>query len=213
MFYYCEIILIFFNFRDHAGGNEELIKIFPHVRVFGGEKSISGLNSLVKEGDNISFGGYSISVLETPCHTAGHIVYFIKNNSPPILFSGDTLFIGGCGRFFEGTASQMAIALLNKLSVLPKDTLVCCGHEYTISNLEFAQYVEPSNKKITEKLEWARKKREKNESTVPSTIGEELEYNPFMRVNSKEIRNTLNLTSKCSNEKVIGKLRDMKNSM
>ena len=107
----------------------------------------------------------------------------------------------------------MEEALMEKLYRLPKETLVCCGHEYTVSNLEFAAHVDPNNVKLKEKLKWAIERREKGLSTVPSTIGEEIEYNPFMRVDNKEIRNTIGVTASCSNAKVMELLREMKNTM
>ena len=101
---------------------------------------------------------------------------------------------------------------LEKLASLPKDTLVCCGHEYTINNLEFALSVEPDNEAIMKKLEWARNQREKGESTVPSTVGEEIEYNPFMRLNSASLRKTLNFDGTVSKYEVMAALRELKNS-
>jgi hydroxyacylglutathione hydrolase len=98
------------------------------------------------------------------------------------VFTGDTLFLGGCGRFFEGTAEQMYSALVEKLSKLDDDTKVFCGHEYSLQNLKYGNHVEPDNVTIQEKIEWSKAKREAGEPTVPSTIAEEKLINPFMRV-------------------------------
>ncbi|HBA40771.1 MAG TPA: hydroxyacylglutathione hydrolase, partial [Deltaproteobacteria bacterium] len=106
------------------------------------------------------------------------------------LFCGDTLFVAGCGRLFEGTAEQMHDSL-TKLRQLPEDTLVYCGHEYTEKNIQFALTLEPNNKHLTEKMQRARSLRAKGISTVPSTMAEEMETNPFLRWESKEIQDNL----------------------
>lgn len=105
-----------------------------------------------------------------------------SSNDEKAVFTGDTLFLGGCGRFFEGTAEQMYSALIEKLSSLPDETKVFCGHEYALQNLKFAQHVEPDNVNIASKIEWARCQRDNDKPTVPSTIAEEKLVNPFMRV-------------------------------
>lgn len=105
-----------------------------------------------------------------------------------VVFTGDTLFLAGCGRFFEGTAEQMYAALIEKLSALPDETSVYCGHEYSLQNLKFANHVEPENADILSKIEWSKAKREANEPTVPSTIAEEKQINPFMRVCTEAVQ-------------------------
>lgn len=104
------------------------------------------------------------------------------------VFTGDTLFLSGCGRFFEGTAEQMYSALIEKLSKLPDETKIFCGHEYSLQNLKYANHVEPNNEKISAKIEWSKAKRAAGEPTVPSTIAEEKEINPFMRVNTEAVQ-------------------------
>ncbi|XP_015597835.1 hydroxyacylglutathione hydrolase, mitochondrial isoform X2 [Cephus cinctus] len=156
---------------DHAGGNENLCKKFNNLQVYGGDDRIGALNCKVKQGDTIKIGNLEVTCLQTPCHTSGHICYYITNGSEtPAVFTGDTLFAAGCGRFFEGTAEQMYKALIEILGKLPDETNVYCGHEYTENNLKFAVYVEPENQDILKKIEWSREKREKQEPTVPSTI-------------------------------------------
>jgi hydroxyacylglutathione hydrolase len=104
------------------------------------------------------------------------------------VFTGDTLFLGGCGRFFEGTAEQMHSALIEKLSKLPDETKVFCGHEYALGNLKFGNHVEPDNKDILAKIEWTKAQRDQNLPSVPSTIGEEKLINPFMRVTTEPVQ-------------------------
>lgn len=104
------------------------------------------------------------------------------------MFTGDTLFIAGCGRFFEGSASDMYRALVEILGALPPSTRVYCGHEYTVKNLKFAATVEPNNSAVAEKLAWAKAQTSKRQPTVPSTIAEEHTFNPFMRVRETSVQ-------------------------
>ncbi|XP_068885643.1 hydroxyacylglutathione hydrolase-like protein isoform X4 [Aphelocoma coerulescens] len=169
---------------DHARGNEELAQLFPGLHVFGADERIGALTHKVTHGQELTFGAIRVRCLFTPCHTSGHMCYFMwEDDSPdaPALFSGDTLFVGGCGQFFEGTAEQMHANLTQILGTLPKDTKVFCGHECTVRNLKFALKVEPENEMVKEKLAWARRDDE-DLPTVPSTLQEEFLYNPFLRV-------------------------------
>nr|XP_022916686.1 hydroxyacylglutathione hydrolase, mitochondrial isoform X1 [Onthophagus taurus] len=175
---------------DHAGGNETLIKKSKGaLQVFGGDHRIGALTNEVKHGDQFAIGDIHVTCLFTPCHTSGHICYYMNSaGQQPAVFTGDTLFIGGCGRFFEGTAEQMYCSLIEKLSMLPDQTRVFCGHEYTLQNLKFAQHVEPNNKVIEQKIAEAQAKRDNKEPTVPSTIGDEKKINPFMRVTEPSVQ-------------------------
>jgi hydroxyacylglutathione hydrolase len=110
------------------------------------------------------------------------------------VFTGDTLFVAGCGRFFEGNATQMHHALLNVLGQLPEETRVYCGHEYTVANLKFSLHVEPDNQATRDKLKWAEEQRSKQQRTIPSSIGQELACNPFMRVNLDKLKMRYNQT-------------------
>jgi len=180
---------------DHAGGNEELCKLVKGLTVCGGDERIGALNKKVEDGDKLKIGNLDITCIFTPCHTMGHICYLVEGSSnAPALFSGDTLFVGGCGRFFEGTPQQMHEALIEKLSKLPDNSNVYCGHEYTIQNLQYALHVEPDNKELIEKLSWAKGRRERNLPTVPSTLGEEKTYNPFMRTSQPSVQQHVQLT-------------------
>jgi len=169
---------------DHAGGNEEMTKKYKGIQVIGGDDRVQVLTKKVSHNDTLQVGGINIRCLFTPCHTSGHICYRLTHTNTPdqAVFTGDTLFLSGCGRFFEGTPMQMHHALIDVLGKLDNQTHVFCGHEYSIQNLSFAKTVEPSNTHLLSKLDWCRTQREKKLPTVPSTIGEEKQYNPFMRV-------------------------------
>lgn len=153
---------------DHAGGNEKLVSKFnKSLKVYGGDDRIGALTDKVKQDDVIRLGNLTIRCLFTPCHTTGHICYYIDSpNGERAVFTGDTLFSGGCGRFFEGNASDMHSALIGKLAKLPNETNVYCGHEYTLQNLAFGKHVEPNNQDILKKIEWCKKMRTDNIPTV-----------------------------------------------
>ncbi|KAF4519219.1 hypothetical protein B566_EDAN015325 [Ephemera danica] len=177
---------------DHAGGNEELVKTAgTALNVLGGDERVGAMNRQVSHGDTLQLGSLNIKCLATPCHTSGHICYFVEHaqsGDPPAVFTGDTLFVAGCGRFFEGTPIQMHRALIEILGSLPSETEVYCGHEYSVQNLKFAMHVEPNNTDIQDKMAWAKAQRSKNVPTVPSTIGEEKKINPFMRVTEASVQ-------------------------
>jgi len=169
---------------DHVGGNLKLLQQFQ-VPVYGpGSELISTVTNPLKEGDSVYLPELSLrlSILDIPGHTAGHIAYYGAN----LLFCGDTLFSCGCGRLFEGTAQQMYISL-NKLAKLPDETVVYCGHEYTLANINFARLVEPENQAITQLQILAEKQRKSDLPTLPSTIAKEKACNPFLRCNQPEV--------------------------
>lgn len=174
--------------RDHTGGNPGLLEHWP-LEVYGhrlDKERIPGLTDPLDEGNEIVIGELRAKVLFIPGHTKGHVAYLFENK----LFCGDTLFTAGCGRLFEGTAEQMHSSL-QRLMLLPNDTLVYCGHEYTEKNLQFAMTVEPDNRKVSEKLQRVRRLRAQGASTVPSTMEEERETNPFLRWDSREMQENL----------------------
>ncbi|CAI4232211.1 unnamed protein product [Auanema sp. JU1783] len=196
---------------DHAGGMRKFREIWSNqaeAPIYGGDDRIDELNHLVEHNEEITIGDeLKIRCLSTPCHTRGHICYFIttEGNDVPVVLTGDTLFIAGCGRFFEGNAAEMNENLNVKLASLPDVTEVFPGHEYTASNLKFAHHVENTNKTVEEKLEWAKN----TTCTVPSTIGEEKLINPFMRLHSAQIQ----ALAKTQNYiEVMHYLREAKNS-
>ncbi|KAK4318225.1 hypothetical protein Pmani_010762 [Petrolisthes manimaculis] len=171
---------------DHAGGNKELVESFGKpLKVVGGDDRIPALTQQVTHGDTFTLGSLQVTCLFTPCHTRGHICYNITSDDPdhtPAVFTGDTLFLGGCGKFFEGNATEMHKALIEVLGALPNHTLVYCGHEYALQNLKFGAHIEPANTDIQAKTQEIKDRREEGQPSVPSTIGEEKKINPFMRV-------------------------------
>lgn len=174
-------ILITHHHHDHVGGVSQL-KQATQAKVTGpaGEK-IPGIDVAVDEGSHIELLGHSVQVFAVPGHTLGHVVYFSDDTpNAPWLLSGDTLFAGGCGRIFEGSAEQM-YASLSKLAKLPDTTLVYCTHEYTLSNLLFAVAVEPSNAELAKRLLEVKQLREQQLITLPSNIALEKASNPFLR--------------------------------
>jgi hydroxyacylglutathione hydrolase len=173
---------------DHVGGNEALLARYD-VPVFGpAHERIPGRTHALAEGDEIEVPGprMRLRVLDVPGHTAGHIAY-VSTSDAPVLFCGDTLFAGGCGRLFEGTATQMWSSL-SKLAALPGDTLAYCAHEYTLANLRFAAAVEPGNAALAARVVRDRATRARGAATVPSTIAEERATNPFLRARLPAVR-------------------------
>ncbi|CAH2307414.1 hydroxyacylglutathione hydrolase, mitochondrial isoform X1 [Pelobates cultripes] len=176
---------------DHAGGNEKLVKMVSGLKVYGGDSRIGALNQKISHLSTFKIGSLHIKCLSTPCHTSGHICYFVTkpgSTEQPAVFTGDTLFVAGCGKFFEGTPEEMYKALIETLGRLPPETRVYCGHEYTINNLKFARHVEPNNEAVKEKLVWAKETYNNGEPTIPSTIAQEFTFNPFMRVREKSVQ-------------------------
>ena len=179
-------ILVTHQHPDHIGGIPQLLEHFPDIPVFG-PADIALVTQPVKEGDCVSAAATEFEVLAVPGHTLNHLAYFAKTGSDnPLLFCGDTLFAGGCGRLFEGTPAQM-YASLNKLAALPDNTQVYCAHEYTLANLAFAQAVEPENAALKSRVETSEALRNQQIPTVPSTIGLEKQTNPFLRTASHEL--------------------------
>ena len=168
---------------DHVGGNLQ-IKKQTGCKIIAAQADwdrIPGIDQGVSEGDVVSLGQYKARVIATPGHTREHIVYHFAEDN--ILFCGDTLFVMGCGRLFEGTAEQLWHSL-QKLKALPKATLVYCTHEYTQTNGRFALTVEPDNQHLQQKMLEVNRLRSNNKLTVPTTIAEELATNPFFREDS-----------------------------
>lgn len=197
---------------DHARGNEALVKEIPGLRVYGGDTRIGGLTDKVTNEQELKFGAINVRCLSTPCHTSGHMCYFVwEDECPdaPAVFTGDTLFVAGCGRFFEGTAEQMHHNLTQVLGSLPQDTKVFCGHEYTLKNLKFALKVEPENERVKEMLSWARERDDDDKPTVPSTLAEEFDYNPFLRLSEKSVQKYTGKTDPVEVLRVLRKEKDI----
>jgi hydroxyacylglutathione hydrolase len=174
-------ILVTHHHADHTGGVETLRKA-TGARVAGpAREHIPPPFTPLAQGDTLTALGHHFSVLDVPGHTAGHIAYYCADmDGAPLLFCGDTLFSGGCGRLFEGTPAQM-LASLDALAALPGPTRVCCTHEYTLSNLKFAQAVEPDNQDLAAYQRQCAALRERQLPTLPSSIATELLINPFLR--------------------------------
>ncbi len=153
---------------------------------------IKGATNIVKEGDRVDILGCEFSVIATPGHTLGHVCFF----SDPYLFCGDTLFSGGCGRLFEGSAEQMYQSL-QKLNALPDHTLVCCAHEYTLENMKFAMSILPQDRAINDYYSEVKELRAKNQMTLPVILKNERRNNVFLRTDDadliKEISKETNL--------------------
>lgn len=180
-------ILATHHHGDHVGGLAALAARWK-CPVFGpAGEPIAGLTQRLSQGERIEVPGIgaAFEVLDVPGHTAGHIAY-VQRGGDPVLFCGDTLFACGCGRLFEGTPAQMA-ASLAKLAALPRETRAFCAHEYTLSNIRFAEAVEPGNPKLRSRKAREAAKRARNEPTVPMLIGEELDTNPFLRCGEPEV--------------------------
>jgi hydroxyacylglutathione hydrolase len=174
-------ILVTHHHADHVGGVDAL-RDATGAAVHGpARESIPQPAAPVAEGDVVRALGLDFAVLDVPGHTAGHIAYWCADaGGAPLLFSGDTLFSGGCGRLFEGSPAQM-LDSLDKLSRLPKDTRICCGHEYTLGNLRFARAVEPDNLDVLHYTAQCEARRQQGQPTLPSTIALEHRVNPFLR--------------------------------
>lgn len=175
-------ILLTHHHADHTGGVDAL-RLAWACPVYGPAfENLPEPVTRLSDGDTVEVLGRSFQVLEVPGHTAGHIAYFApaQGDAPPVLFCGDTLFSGGCGRLFEGTPAQM-LASLDRLGALPGDTLVCCTHEYTLSNLRFARAVEPGNAALVDYQRRCQGLRDQGSPTLPSTIAQENTINPFLR--------------------------------
>ena len=176
-----EAILVTHHHADHVGGLEA-VRAATGARVYGpAGEPIPGPLQRLAGGDQVHALGLTFRVIDVPGHTRGHIAFHTQDSPDgPLLFCGDTLFSGGCGRLFEGTPAQM-LASLDALAALPAATRVCCAHEYTLSNLRFARAVEPDNGDLLDYQQHCERIRAQNAPTLPSTIGQELRINPFLR--------------------------------
>lgn len=188
-------ILITHHHKDHTGGLDELLALAT-VPVYGPSGGhIPQLDHSLQEGDRITVLGQHFDIMETPGHTLDHIVYFHPGpdngtDAPPLLFCGDTLFAGGCGRIFEGDPPMMYNSL-QRLAALPGATRVFCAHEYTLANLAFASTADPDNQDLAQRQVAERSKRDQQRPTLPSTIDLELRTNPFLRCHSSSLQTTV----------------------
>ena len=206
-------ILVTHHHIDHVGGVEEL-RAATGATVYGpaGEAIPEPLQRM-DDGDTLALLGMHFTVLNVPGHTAGHIAWYSPDvDGQPLLFCGDTLFSGGCGRLFEGTPAQM-LASLDRLAALPGATRVCCAHEYTLSNLRFARAVEPDNTALQQYARQCEAQRARLQPTLPSTLAVEREINPFLRSRLPAIVQAVHARSPAASDAigVFAALREWKN--
>ncbi len=174
-------VIVTHHHWDHTDGLEQLLRHHP-VPVYGPHSErIPQITHPLAGGDRLQLPGIDFEVLAIPGHTLDHLAYLHRPaHGVPLLFCGDTLFAAGCGRLFEGTPAQM-LTSLNTLAALPDDTLIYCGHEYTLANLAFAAAVEPDNPAIAARRRDAQRLRDQGLPTLPSTLAQEKASNPFLR--------------------------------
>ena len=205
-----DFILNTHHHADHVGANLELKKKY-NSKILGSKSDkdrIPGIDILLKENQKQKIGNLEFEVIYVPGHTKGHIAFFF--NKEKVAFTGDTLFSLGCGRIFEGTHEEM-LNSLNKIKNLPPDTKIYCGHEYTKSNLNFCLAYDPNNTFLKEKEIDVLKKLKSNQPTIPSTLGQEIRTNIFLRCNDFKIKHNLGLNNS-SEVEVFSKLRDLKDT-
>ncbi|CAN7347952.1 hydroxyacylglutathione hydrolase [Acidovorax sp. Leaf78] len=176
-----QAILVTHHHADHVGGVDALRDATGAVVYGPARERIPEPLVRLAQGDTVDALGLHFDLFDVPGHTAGHIAYYCAAfDGAPLLFCGDTLFSGGCGRLFEGTPAQM-LGSLDQLAALPGDTRVCCTHEYTLSNLKFARAVEPGNAALLHYSNQCEALRAGNQPTLPSNMALERDINPFLR--------------------------------
>jgi hydroxyacylglutathione hydrolase len=206
-----EAVLTTHKHWDHVGGNKFLHEAIPSLEFIATKhEAVPCATKLVGDGETFQFGSLTVTAFNTFCHTSGHVSYFVEDKSStekdPILFCGDTLFIGGCGKFFEGTAQQM-LENMDIFGSLPGNTQVFCAHEYTENNFRFLTSIDPET--CEEKYQHIRHIRAQGKPTIPSSISEELKYNLFMNCHSKRVQEMLGVSSAVE---AMNELRTRKNN-
>jgi hydroxyacylglutathione hydrolase len=208
-------ILATHHHHDHVGGNQAVLSEFPGIAVYGHESDrgrIPGQTEFLADGATFELGQLRVTAMHIPGHTLGAVGYLAQSpGGDRAVFTGDTLFVAGCGRMFEGDAPMM-FASLEKLRALPPDTQVFCGHEYTQSNLRFAKAMEPRNPAIDAAMDECKQLLAAGRPTVPSTIGKERAINPFLRADSEELRQTLGVADGAAPWVVFQKARSTKDT-
>ncbi|MBW9114483.1 hydroxyacylglutathione hydrolase [Rhizobium cauense] len=193
---------------DHVEGNLALKEQYgcEIIGPINEAVAIPGLDKTMADGDTFLFGDHNVKVIETPGHTAGHICYHFVDDK--LLFAADTLFALGCGRLFERPAADMWHSL-QKLAVLPDETAIYFGHEYTLSNARFALTIDPDNQRLVSRAAEIEALRAENRFTIPTTLALEKETNPFLRAADPAIRRNLLMETK-TNEEVFAEIRRRK---
>ncbi len=198
-------ILVTHHHSDHIGGLDKMINR-TGAPVYGpNDRRLPLVNHHVHDGETIDAGAFRFEVISVPGHTSTHVAYYFTDCET--IFTGDVLFAGGCGRVFEGSPAEM-LASLKRIAELPPKTLVCCGHDYTRSNLEFAMTVDRNNLLLAQRLA----SLDKRERFMPETIAVELATNPFLRCGDEGIRASIKMSTGDSDEDVFARLRSLKNS-
>jgi hydroxyacylglutathione hydrolase len=202
-------ILTTHHHEDHVAGNLDLKEAYG-CTIIGPEKEkdkIPGIRRTVRGGDVFDIAQRKLKVFDCPGHTAGHVAYHFAEDY--LLFAADTLFAMGCGRVFEGTMEEM-FSSVNQFRELQPITSVYCGHEYTEANAKFALTVDPGNRALQARAAEVMRQRQQNKMTCPTTIGDELKTNPYMRCDSPEIRKVLGM-EQATDAEVFAELRKRKN--
>jgi len=210
---YVTDILITHHHDDHIQGLGELLRgLDAEPRIVGGKADayrLPPLDLAVEDADTLTIGnGAEVHVMDVSGHTVGHVAFHVPEANAA--FTADSLMALGCGRVFEGTMEQMW-ASLSKLARLPKDTIICSGHEYTAANGRFALTVEPDNPALKDRVARVAKSREKGEPTVPSLLSDELETNPFLRAGLEDVKQSLNMAG-MGDAEVFAEIRRRKDS-
>ena len=207
-------ILSTHHHHDHVGGNAALAERFGISRVYGHASDggrLPAQTAFLDEGDTFRVGHIDVRAMHVPGHTCGAITYVATGpGAPAAAFTGDTLFIAGAGRLFEGDPEMMH-ASMTRLASLEDETRIYCGHEYTEANLRFAEHVEKNNPDVAAAQARAAELRRHGHPTVGTTIADERRYNPFLRVDSAEIRASLGIPKDASPAEAFGAIRAAKN--
>jgi len=169
---------------DHTGGNQGIKAATGSPITAPAEATkVSEVDRIVSEGDRVTVAGAEAVVWDIPAHTAGHIAYYFEDEG--MIFVGDTMFAMGCGRLFEGTAEQM-YCNMQRIAALPDDVRIYCGHEYTLANARFAEHAEPDNAAVKRRMSEVKALRDQGTITLPTTVAEERETNPFVRATNSQ---------------------------
>jgi len=176
---------------DHSGGNTEMAKAVPGLTIVGGiHDNIPGVTHPVEDGDEFRIGELRVGVMHTPCHTRGHVLYYVRHpmdEENGCIFTGDTIFVAGVGAFFEGKAEDMLRAM-KRVQSLPPNTKIYCGHEYTTNFLQGAIKLEPDNADMAAMLAWCQAQLAKGLPTMGTRLGDEIKYNIYMRAMTSELQ-------------------------
>lgn len=199
---------------DHVGGNDALVGAIPGLVVHGhhyDHARTPAIGRRLEDGERVTLGAIEIEALHVPGHTLGALTYVARQRDEGWAFTGDTLFLGGCGRLFEGTPTQMHGSLM-RLAALPGETKIACGHEYAASNLRFAAHVEPGNAAVHARLAAVLTLRAGGRPTVPGTIAEERATNPFLRTSEPALHAHVGLHAGADPIEVFARLRHEKDT-